>query len=159
MKLYQSARVVVVPSIYEPFGMTALEAMSCKRPVVVSDTGGLRDIVVHKETGYLAAPKSYLDLAQWIMALLADEDRRNLLAKMAHDRAESEIYSWNSIANRVIDQYRILLNEKEKMSFSVTDEIKKIISQIKKLAEEMEPTLKNPENKIIKEVFDWAGEE
>jgi len=50
-KLYQVADVCVVPSLYEPFGITALEAMAAKTPVVVSNTGGLSEIVEHDKTG------------------------------------------------------------------------------------------------------------
>ena len=49
--LYRIADVCVVPSIYEPFGLVALEAMASGCPCIVADTGGLREVVPHEEAG------------------------------------------------------------------------------------------------------------
>ena len=49
--LYRIADLTVVPSIYEPFGLVALEAMACGWPCLVADTGGLREVVPHDEVG------------------------------------------------------------------------------------------------------------
>ena len=106
-QLYQKAAVVAVPSIYEPFGMTALEAMACARPVVASGTGGLKEIIQHGVTGYLAEPKDHLDLAQWIMRLLDRDDLQQELGEKAgahvHDAAT---YQWSSIAGQFDAIYR-----------------------------------------------------
>ena len=61
-ELFQGARVVVVPSIYEPFGMTAIEALACQRPVIASRTGGLMDIIKPNVNGFLAEPRYELVL-------------------------------------------------------------------------------------------------
>ena len=97
-KLYQEARVVVVPSIFEPFGMVALEAMACKRPVVASRTGGLKEIVRHGKSGFLAEPKDHLDLAQWIMTLLSDPDLQCRMGAAGYSRLTEEGYTWPAIA-------------------------------------------------------------
>src|SRR5262249_45774541 len=53
IQLYSHARVFCCPSVYEPFGIINLEAMSCRTPVVASATGGIKEVVVHGETGFL----------------------------------------------------------------------------------------------------------
>lgn len=105
--LYQGARVVVVPSIYEPFGMTALEALACQRPVVASRTGGLSELVRHDVNGFLAEPQDELDLAQWIMALLSDQDLRARLGRQGRARVTEE-FTWNQIAHQFTRVYRDL---------------------------------------------------
>ena len=98
-ELYRNASVVVIPSIYEPFGMTALEAMACGSPVVASNTGGLREIIKHQETGCLVRPGDHLDIAQWIMALLHRDDWRREMGERAAEAIHStSIYNWDSIA-------------------------------------------------------------
>ncbi len=53
IELYSHARVFCCPSVYEPFGIINLEAMACGAPVVASSTGGIKEVVVDGETGYL----------------------------------------------------------------------------------------------------------
>jgi starch synthase len=53
IQLYSNARVFCCPSVYEPFGIINLEAMACRAPVVASATGGIKEVVVDGETGYL----------------------------------------------------------------------------------------------------------
>lgn len=73
-----SAADIVVQSSIEPesFGMVLLEAMVCAKPVVASDCGGPREIVINGITGLLVPPKDAQQLAQAILTLLADPDRR-----------------------------------------------------------------------------------
>jgi glycosyltransferase involved in cell wall biosynthesis len=88
--LYSAADMLVVPSRIESFGQSALEARACGLPVVCFDTSGLRDIVKHKETGYLAAPYDSNDLAagigwalnEWtyLRAALSSRDAANNLS-------------------------------------------------------------------------------
>jgi glycosyltransferase involved in cell wall biosynthesis len=103
-ELYQGARVVVVPSIYEPFGMTAIEALACQRPVVASRTGGLMETIKHNVNGFLTEPRDELDLAQWIMTLLSDPELRNRFGEEGRRRLRTE-YTWPRIAQRVIQLY------------------------------------------------------
>ena len=69
---YASADVVVMPSLYESFGMVALEAMACGTPVVASDVGGLSYIVRNGETGYLVPEGDPRALADCLGQLLHD---------------------------------------------------------------------------------------
>jgi glycogen synthase len=103
--LYQGARLVVVPSVFEPFGMVALEAMACRRAVVGSRVGGLAEVVQDGKTGFLAQPKDHLDLAQWIMALLANDELRNGMGEAGHKRVTAQGYTWPSIAKDVGELY------------------------------------------------------
>lgn len=100
-RLYQRALVVAVPSIYEPFGMTALEAVACQRPVVASRIGGLKEIIQNKVTGFLAEPNDDLDLAQWLMTLLSNADLRNRMGEAGRASVSSKGYTWPRIAQQV----------------------------------------------------------
>jgi glycosyltransferase involved in cell wall biosynthesis len=87
-EFWNSVSVAAVPSLYEPFGLVALEAQACGVPVVATTTGGLREIVVHGETGILVPPGDSAALAQALLALLTDERKRLRLAEGARRRAQ-----------------------------------------------------------------------
>jgi glycosyltransferase involved in cell wall biosynthesis len=86
--LYVAADVMVVPSRQEAFGQTASEAHACGTPVVAFRTGGLVDIVDHRNTGALAEPFDPGSLAMAIRWVLEDPQRRRQLGKVARQRAE-----------------------------------------------------------------------
>ncbi|RJS75174.1 glycosyltransferase family 1 protein [Methanophagales archaeon] len=71
--LLKAADVVVVPSLYEPFGIVALEAMAAKTPVVVSDIGGLSELISDGE-GIKVTPNNSESLAACIVKILSEED-------------------------------------------------------------------------------------
>jgi len=109
-KLQTCADVSVVPSLFEPFGIVALEAMAAKSPVVVSDTGGLGEIVDHDVDGvkvYAGNPDS---LAWGIIRVLTDEPKANSLKNRAYKKIQ-EKYSWDKIALQTHDAYKNVLNE------------------------------------------------
>jgi glycosyltransferase involved in cell wall biosynthesis len=85
--LYGAADVMVVPSRQENLVQTGMEAQACGCPVVAFDSTGLRDIVRHLGTGYLAEPFDAEDLARGIACVLEDETRRIGLGKAARKRA------------------------------------------------------------------------
>lgn len=87
VRLYDAADVVAVPSYQEVFGQAASEAMACGTPVVAFDQTGLRDIVKHKETGYLATPFEPVDLARGITWITEDETRYKALCTASRIRA------------------------------------------------------------------------
>jgi glycogen synthase len=121
IELYSHAAVFCCPSIYEPFGIINLEAMSCKTPVVASDVGGIPEVVVHNETGYLVPlaqmkespftplyPENFAkDLAYQINRLMADPEKRERFARAGRKRA-IEQFSWSSIARQTLDLYKSL---------------------------------------------------
>jgi glycosyltransferase involved in cell wall biosynthesis len=87
---YSSADVMVVPSIQEAFGQTALEALACATPVAAFKTTGLIDIVDHQQNGYLAEPFSPQDLAKGISWILENSERRHHLSRQAREKVERE---------------------------------------------------------------------
>jgi glycogen(starch) synthase len=143
-KLYQKAMVVVVPSIYEPFGMIALEAMACKRPVVVSREGGLQEIITHGDNGFHAEPKDDLDLAQWIMSLLADGNLRAQMGEKGYELIGAKGYTWPTIARQYMKLYeqtkekpvnRIVSAKAQEYKQQVVDLAKKNIRPLEPFAE------------------------
>jgi glycosyltransferase involved in cell wall biosynthesis len=87
-----AASVVVSPSRYEAFGNVNVEAHSVGTPVVASCVGGIRDIVVDGETGFLVPPENPEALAEKIILLLTDEDLRSRFGRAARERFE-EVFS------------------------------------------------------------------
>ena len=108
--LYLIASVAVFPSLYEPFGIVALEAMAAGTPVVVSDSGGLAEIVRHEEDGLCAITGSASSLADQILRVL----KNDFLAKKLRDHALQRIktmYDWRVIARKTVDVYEAVLRE------------------------------------------------
>ncbi len=106
---YSAGDVFVIPSYYEPFGMTSLEAMRCGVPVVASNVGGLSYIIQNRKTGLLFPPKNHRILAKKIIQLFKDEKLRNKLTKNA-EVVVKENYSWNKITLEMLKLYQELLS-------------------------------------------------
>jgi glycogen(starch) synthase len=113
LRLQKCADVSVVPSLFEPFGIVALEAMAAKSPVVVSDTGGLSEIVDHDITGFKAYPNNPDSLAWGIIKILLDKPYRNYLIENAY-RTVQEKYDWEKIAQQTRQIYEGVLGEYSK---------------------------------------------
>jgi len=96
-KIYKCADIAVFPSTYEPFGIVALEAMLAGVPTVVSDVGGLNEIVEHGVTGMKSYSGNANSIADSILALLFDHQLCSKFTK--NDKAKvKELYNWNKIA-------------------------------------------------------------
>ena len=96
-KMYKAADVAVFPSLYEPFGIVALEAMLSENPIVVSDIGGLNEIVEHRVNGmktYCGNPNS---IADSILEVLYDHKLCADMAKKAKSKVRNQ-YNWSTIA-------------------------------------------------------------
>ena len=112
--LHSSAAVFVCPSIYEPFGLVNLEAMACETAVVASRVGGIPEIVVDGETGYLVDydqehPDSFTTaLAGRIEELLSDPALAHRMGKAGRARAVKD-FGWPAIAARTVELYDSLL--------------------------------------------------
>lgn len=120
-KLYNVSNITVIPSIYEPFGMVALEAMASGCPVVVSDTGGLSEIIQHKENGMKFISGSRESLVHNICEVLQDDDLYGKIRK----RPIKEKYSWNIIGKNTETEYlSIIEDEKKKDSCKISEENK-----------------------------------
>jgi D-inositol-3-phosphate glycosyltransferase len=101
---YRSADVLVAAPWYEPFGLTALEAMACGVPVVATAVGGLVDTVVDGVTGDLVPPRDAKALGLALRRLLGDRVRRFAYASAAVDRAR-QAYTWQRTAEQLIAVY------------------------------------------------------
>ena len=122
IQLYSHARVFCCPSIYEPFGIVNLEAMACRTPVLASATGGIKEVVVDGETGYLVPfeqdsvtsfpidPEKFArDLAAGINRLLEDPEKCQRFGNAGRRRVE-EIFRWSAIAEQTIRLYESLIH-------------------------------------------------
>lgn len=96
-KMYKAADVAVFPSTYEPFGIVALEAMLSENPIVVSDIGGLNEIVQHRENGMKSYAGNPNSIADSILELLYDHKLCADITKKAKNKVRNE-YNWNKIA-------------------------------------------------------------
>ncbi|SNT39712.1 glycogen synthase (ADP-glucose) [Granulicella rosea] len=125
IQLYSNCAVFACPSVYEPFGIINLEAMACRAPVVASATGGILEVVVEGETGYLVPftpdpvttfpsdPAQFSrDLAAPIAKLLAEPELAKKMGLAGRKRVE-EKFSWTAIADQTIALYRTLVASKK----------------------------------------------
>ncbi|WP_159018750.1 glycogen synthase [Algibacter sp. L3A6] len=122
IQLYSHAAVFCCPSIYEPFGIINIEAMACNTAVVASAVGGIKEVVVHGETGLLIpleqqteAPfepidpdKFSRDLAQGINQVINDKNLRETMAKNGRKRVE-DYFDWVAIAKQVEILYESII--------------------------------------------------
>lgn len=106
---YSAAEVVIVPSHYESFGLVALEAMACGRPVVASETGGLAFLIKDGETGFHVPAADVEALSDRLRQLLKDPELRRRLGQNGVKVAQS--YSWDKIARAIESLYRSVVAE------------------------------------------------
>jgi glycogen(starch) synthase len=111
--LYRIADLCVVPSIYEPFGLVALEAMASGCPCIVADTGGLREVVPHDEVGLRFRARDPDSLAEVAERVLADEElgRRLVSEALEHVRR----FDWLDVAGRTSGVYAELLRQRSRL--------------------------------------------
>ena len=116
----------ICPSIYEPLGIVNLEAMACGLPVVASATGGIPEVVVDGETGYLVPvdqlhdgtgtptnPDKFVhDMADAINRIMADPEKAKRMGQAGYERARDH-FSWESIADKTVKVYEDVLAERK----------------------------------------------
>jgi glycogen(starch) synthase len=108
--LYRVAEVCIVPSIYEPFGLVALEAMASGCPCVVADTGGLREVVPADGTAGLRFRSRDSDALQRVLErVLTDEEARGQL--VAEGREHVLRFGWPDVARRTLATYELLASK------------------------------------------------
>jgi D-inositol-3-phosphate glycosyltransferase len=89
-RLYEGSLFVVVPSLSEPFGMTALEAALAGKPSVVTELGGTKEFVLDQDTGLVVNPRKTKSFASAMELLLYDRDLRKSMGERARERALEE---------------------------------------------------------------------
>ncbi|SLM94563.1 glycogen synthase [Brachybacterium nesterenkovii] len=120
------ATTFVCPSVYEPLGIVNLEAMACGTPVVASATGGIPEVVVDGETGFLVEldqlddgtgtptdPDRFIaDMAAALTNMVSDPERAAAMGRASRERA-AEHFSWESIGERTLEVYRSVIEQRE----------------------------------------------
>ncbi|MGC1166925.1 MAG: glycosyltransferase family 4 protein [Solirubrobacterales bacterium] len=101
--LYRIADLTVVPSIYEPFGLVALEAMASGCPCIVADTGGLREVVVHEEGGLRFRADDPEALAEVAIRVLSDDELGRRLVADAYEHVRR--FDWADVAEQTAAVY------------------------------------------------------
>jgi len=101
--LYKIADLTVVPSIYEPFGLVALEAMASGCPCIVADTGGLREVVPTEKVGLRFQSRDPESLARMAERVLTDPELRDRLVTEASDHVLS--FDWVDVARTTLELY------------------------------------------------------
>ncbi len=125
IQLYSNAQVFCCPSVYEPFGIINLEAMACRTAVVATATGGIKEVVVDGETGYLVPfeqdpttsfptnPDQFArDLGAKVSRLLADPAKCQQFGAAGRRRVE-DVFSWTAVASQTIDLYQTLIAQSQ----------------------------------------------
>ena len=115
---YSAAEVLVMPSLYESFGMVALEAMACGTPVIASEVGGLGYLVQDGATGYTIPDSDPEALCNKLSGLLGDAHLRETMGLHAAEYALD--YAWANIAAQIVDVYKGLV-EKRSVGLLFTD--------------------------------------
>ena len=98
--LLSTANLFLIPSQSESFGLSALEAMACELPVIASSVGGLPELIVHGETGYIAEIGDIERMAKYTVELLTNETKYKIFAASSRKRAVEEFNK-----KRIVDMY------------------------------------------------------
>ena len=104
VKYYQGTSLFVLPSRFEPFGMTALEAMACGTPIVASKFGGIRNVITHGKNGFLIDPTDAREFGTALARLLNDNEFCQSMGRSARKMMIST-YSWEAIAKQHLEFY------------------------------------------------------
>jgi glycogen synthase len=115
--LIEACELAVIPSLYEPFGIVVLEAMALGKPTVVSNTGGMKGIIKHLQTGMLMVPGNPKSLLEQIEFLLNQPEKAKEIGSKGKQIVQS-LYGWKRIAaetSRIMKDtlLRKRVNEKE----------------------------------------------
>jgi glycogen(starch) synthase len=103
-QLVHRAGCVVIPSLYEPFGVVALEALAAGAPLIVARTGGLAELIVDTDAGLTFEPGNPEDLAHVVEMVLRDSALAQQLTENARRLIETK-YAWNAVAKSVAHVY------------------------------------------------------
>jgi len=107
---YNRVSAVVIPSVFEGFGITAIEAMACGTPVIVTNVDGLRDVVTDGVNGLIVEYDDVEDLRQKIIYLLRNRTEQMRLSKNGRKKTLS-FYNWEEISQNILKIYRYILEK------------------------------------------------
>ncbi|NHJ84752.1 MAG: glycosyltransferase family 4 protein [Asgard group archaeon] len=130
---FNVADILVVPSTYEPFGIVALEGMATKTPVIVSDVGGLSEIIDHQWTGMKVPADNSHALAESIIELLKNTELRKRIIKNSIDKLK-HVYDWSIIADHTIKVYENVFKEWLKHTWKTDADLGKYMQKKKQHA-------------------------
>ena len=108
-EMLQRASCVVIPSLYEPFGIVALEGMAAGAPTIAARTGGLAEIIDGTDAGMLFEPGNHHELAECIADVLADPAAADLMRANAATLLR-KTYTWDAVATETVQVYRTALS-------------------------------------------------
>ena len=108
---YSAADIFLTTPLYEPFGITPLEAMACGTPVIGSNVGGVKFTVKDGETGYLVPPNDPDAIALTIAYLYQNPESRDRLSRQAVQRA-NQLFTWQQITSDVAALYETVISQK-----------------------------------------------
>jgi glycosyltransferase involved in cell wall biosynthesis len=117
-ELYTFADVLVVPSLYEPFGIVALEGMAARVPTVTSDAGGLKDIVEHTRDGITTFAGDSSSLAWGILQILDNPELAGQIKEAARQKVLDQ-FTWTKISERTLSFYETALGQSALKSAAV----------------------------------------
>jgi glycosyltransferase involved in cell wall biosynthesis len=109
--LYRRSEMVVLPSLYEGFGLPAAEAMACETPVVATAVGALPEVLGTERTGELVPPRDPRALARAVLKLQADPEERRKMGLRGRKRVE-EFFTWEKVAERTLNVYQELIESR-----------------------------------------------
>lgn len=108
VEILNAADIFLMPSQSESFGLSALEAMACEKPVISTSVGGLPELVIHNETGYIAEIGDIDRMARYAIELLTNEKKYKIFAHNSRLRAENQ-FEKKMILPKYIDYYEKVL--------------------------------------------------
>jgi glycosyltransferase involved in cell wall biosynthesis len=111
-EIYRSADVLINPSFVETFGMTLVEAMACKVPVVATRVGGMTEVVENGKQGTLVEPGRPAALAEAILHLFGNERLRHDMGTAGRQRAV-RLFSWDEVSQQMFEVYRNVVLQRE----------------------------------------------
>jgi glycosyltransferase involved in cell wall biosynthesis len=115
-KFQTVADCAVFPSLYEPFGIVALESFASRVPVVVSDTGGFPEVVQHTKTGIVTWVNNADSLAWGILEVLRNPEYRQWLVDNAYEDLERR-FSWPKLAKQTEEVYGRVVEERSQIAW------------------------------------------
>jgi len=109
---YNKASVVIIPSVFEGFGLSAVEAMACGTPIIATDVDALRDVVEDGKNGLLVQYNNVEALSEKIIYLLKNKDEQSKFSINGKKRVKN-VYNWNKISRDILRVYEdVLLNQR-----------------------------------------------